>query len=102
MSATSRSEWQKRAQQMVPGGRIVGDEGYAARMPCRVPTMRLFEDAGEADAAFVLSRRLGFTCHGRCDELKWLVDPGPYALAVCCRMAGAMAFDSSRNRDRTR
>ena len=102
MSASPRSEWQKRAQQMFPWGRIVGDGGYAALMPCRIPTMRLFEDADDAMSAFLLSRALGFTCHGRCDELKWLVDPGPHPLAARCRMAGSMPRDSSSNRGRAR
>ena len=90
------SQWQHRAEQMFPGARIVGDGPYAARMPCRVFTMRLFQDPEESDRAFLISRALGFTCGGRCDELKPLVDPGPHPVAQCCRIATSMVMTADR------
>ena len=69
MSKRLLSEDQKRARQIYPRARIVGDGPYRLLTTCRMQTIRLFQTKEEAAEA--TRDRDDFTCLGRWEE-KWV------------------------------
>jgi hypothetical protein len=74
MSATSRSEWQKRAQRIYPRARIVGDGPEMVLTTCSMVTIRLFHDKEAAAAAHRKMQHAGYTCLGQWKE-EWSFHP---------------------------